>query len=110
MFVIFKKYFVCTFILIRTGYLHITGTDEISSTSIFGAILLFGGIQSLILGILAVYIGAILKETKKRPLYIIDKTYGFESSIFPFFDGRLWLTGFLHGLLTRQDVPFALSH
>ena len=74
------SFFVCTFILIRTGYLHITGTDEISSTSIFGAILLFGGIQSLILGILAVYIGAILKETKKRPLYIIDKTYGFEDS------------------------------
>ena len=74
------SFFVCTFILIRTGYLHITGTDEISSTSIFGAILLFGGIQSLILGILSVYIGAILKETKKRPLYIIDKTYGFEDS------------------------------
>ena len=32
-----------------------------------------------------------------------DKTNCFESSIFPFFGGRLWLTVFLHGLLTRQD-------
>ena len=32
-----------------------------------------------------------------------DKTHGFESSFFPHLGERLWLTGFLHGLLTRQD-------
>ena len=74
------SFFVCTFILIRTGFLYVTGTDEISSTSIFGAILLFGGIQSLILGILSVYIGAILKESKKRPLYIVDEIDGFNKN------------------------------
>tara|TARA_B110000003_G_scaffold258807_1_gene278273 strand:- start:1720 stop:2670 length:951 start_codon:yes stop_codon:yes gene_type:complete len=72
------SFFICTFILIRTGFLYFTGTDAISSTSIFGAILLFGGIQSLTLGILSVYVGAILKETKKRPLYIVENNYGFE--------------------------------
>ena len=66
-------------ILIRTGYLFFTGTTEIGTTSIFGAILFFGCIQSLILGILSIYIGAIFKESKKRPLYIIEKTYGFEN-------------------------------
>ena len=73
------SFFVCTFVLIRTGYLFMTGVDEISSISIFGAILLFGGIQSLILGILAVYIGSILKETKKRPVYIVDETFGIDN-------------------------------
>ena len=45
------SFFVCTGILIRTAYLYLSGVVEISTTSIFGAILLFGGIQSLILGI-----------------------------------------------------------
>ena len=36
----------CMIILIRTGYLFFTGTDDIGTTSIFGAILLFGGIQA----------------------------------------------------------------
>ena len=72
------SFFVCTFILIRTGFLYFAGVDEIGSTSIFGAILLFGGIQSLTLGIIAVYVGSILKETKRRPLYIIENIFGFD--------------------------------
>jgi len=72
------SFFVCTGILIRTAYLHLSGVVEISTTSIFGAILLFGGIQSLILGILAVYIGSIFKETKQRPIYIVQEKIGFD--------------------------------
>jgi len=64
--------------LIRTAYLYLSGVVEISTTSIFGAILLFGGIQSLILGILAVYIGSIFKETKQRPIYIVQEKIGFD--------------------------------
>ena len=71
------SFFVCTIILIRTAYLYLSGVVIISSTSIFGAILLFGGIQSLILGILAVYIGSIFKETKQRPIYIVQEKIGF---------------------------------
>ena len=37
-------------------------------------------LQSLILGVLSIYIGSIFKESKKRPLYIIDKTFGFEET------------------------------
>ena len=72
------SFFVCTIIMFRTLILHFTGETDISMTSIFVAILIFGSAQSLIIGILSVYIGSIYKETKKRPLYIIDKVYGFD--------------------------------
>jgi glycosyltransferase involved in cell wall biosynthesis len=72
------SFFVCMLILIRTGYLFFIGIDDIGTTSIFGAILLFGGIQSLILGLLAIYIGLIFKQTRNRPLYIVDNLIGFD--------------------------------
>lgn len=41
--------------------------------SLFVAIVFFGGIQLLSLGILGEYIGRLFKETKKRPKYIISE-------------------------------------
>lgn len=41
--------------------------------SIFGAIIFFGGIQMLSIGILGAYIGNIFDEIKNRPEYIIDE-------------------------------------
>ena len=73
-------FFICMGILIRTGYLFFIGTDEIGTTSIFGAILLFGGIQSLILGLLAIYVGLIFKQTRNRPMYIVESEIGFDNS------------------------------
>ena len=75
------SFLVCTFITLRTLYLHFTGVPDFSTTSIFVAILIFGSVQSLIIGILSVYIGSIYKETKKRPLYIINKLYGFDKNL-----------------------------
>ena len=75
------SFLICTIITIRTLYLHFTGVPDFSTTSIFVAILIFGSVQSLIIGILSIYIGSIYKETKKRPLYIIDKLYGFDKEI-----------------------------
>ena len=74
----FITFFVCSIILARTGYLFLIGEQEISTTSIFGAILLFGSFQSLIIGILSIYIGLIHKQTKNRPLYIVESSIGFE--------------------------------
>ena len=71
-------FIICTFIMLRTIFLFLSGEPDISSTSIFVGILFFGGIQSLILGILSVYIGTIFKDTKKRPLYIVESSYGFD--------------------------------
>jgi len=72
------SFIVVTIILLRTLFLFFSGAVDISATSIFVAILFFGSMQSLILGVLAIYISAIFKETKNRPLYIIDNTIGFE--------------------------------
>lgn len=72
------SFLICTFIMLRTIFLFLSGEPDISSTSIFVAILFFGSIQSLILGVLSVYIGTIFKDTKKRPLYIVESAYGFD--------------------------------
>lgn len=74
----FLSFFVCIIVMLRTLYLFFFGVGNINTTSIFVAILFFAGIQSLITGILAMYIGMVHKETMKRPLYIIDNTIGFD--------------------------------
>ena len=71
--------FLASFIImIRTITLFLLGVPDISTTSLFVAILLFGSVNSLILGILSIYIGSIFKDSKKRPLYIIESCYGFD--------------------------------
>ena len=68
------------FVMLRTLFLHLGGLTckYISTTSIFIAILFFAGIQSLIIGFLAIYIGLIHKEAKRRPLYFVDNAIGFD--------------------------------
>jgi glycosyltransferase involved in cell wall biosynthesis len=74
----FFAFFVCFVILSRTLYLYFSGVSDISTLSIFVAILIFGSIQSLIIGLLSIYIGSIYMESKKRPIYIIDEKIGFK--------------------------------
>ena len=72
------SFIVCFIIMIRTLLLFLIGEPNISTTSIFVAILFFGSINSLILGILSIYIGSIFKDSKKRPLYIVESCFGFD--------------------------------
>ena len=65
---------------VKDSILYFSGEPNISTTSLFVAILFFGSIQSLILGVLSVYIGSIFKEAKKRPLYIVESSVGFKDS------------------------------
>ena len=74
----FLSFIISSFVLFRTLYLYFSGETQISSTSIFLAILFFGSIQALILGFLGLYLGSVHKQSKNRPMYIIDKLYGFD--------------------------------
>lgn len=47
-------------------------------TSMILAVLFIGGIQLISLGILGLYLGREYREVKKRPLYVIADTFGFE--------------------------------
>jgi glycosyltransferase involved in cell wall biosynthesis len=55
------------------------GADLPGFPSIIVAVMFFGGIQLLSIGILGEYIARIFMEVKQRPKYIVEKKYGFEN-------------------------------
>jgi len=65
-----------SFILIRT---LIYGVDLPGYPSIFVAVLFLGSIQLIGIGVLGEYIGRTYMEAKRRPTYLIRKTYQKES-------------------------------
>ena len=63
------------YIIIRT---IVHGIDVPGYASLLVFILLVGGIQMIILGILGEYIGRIFVEVKNRPIYIVEKKVNIE--------------------------------
>lgn len=51
----------------------VSGNFPPGYTSLIGVVLLIGGLQLIVLGVIGEYIGTIFDEVKKRPLYIIDE-------------------------------------
>lgn len=61
------------FIVVRT---LIFGTDVAGYASLLVAVLFFGSMQLMSIGLLGEYIGRIYVETKQRPTYLIRKIHG----------------------------------
>jgi glycosyltransferase involved in cell wall biosynthesis len=61
------------FIMVRT---ILAGSSVPGYASTFVAVLFFGSVQLMSIGLLGEYIGRIYLETKQRPTYLIRKTYG----------------------------------
>jgi len=66
-------FFYAMFIVSRT---LIYGVDIPGYASLLVAVLFFGSLQLISVGMLGEYIGRIYMETKSRPLYLIRKHYG----------------------------------
>ncbi len=63
------------FVILRTT---LFGIDVPGYPSLMVAILFFGGLQLISLGVVGEYVGRILIETKQRPLYVVRQTIGVE--------------------------------
>jgi polyisoprenyl-phosphate glycosyltransferase len=64
------------FVMIRT---LISGVDVPGYASLMTAILFFGGLQLISLGVLGEYVGRILTETKQRPIYVVREMIGIDA-------------------------------
>jgi dolichol-phosphate mannosyltransferase len=56
------------------------GTHVEGWTSVMLAVLVLGGVQLVMIGVLGEYLWRILDETRGRPLYIVERTVGLETT------------------------------
>jgi glycosyltransferase involved in cell wall biosynthesis len=66
-----------SFLIVRT---LIFGIDVPGYASLMVAVLFFGGIQLITLGIIGEYLGRVYEEVKGRPLYFVRDLYGLDNS------------------------------
>ena len=64
------------YLIVRT---LILGIDVPGYASLMVAVLFFGGIQLITLGIIGEYLGRVYEEVKRRPLYFVRESYGFKN-------------------------------
>jgi polyisoprenyl-phosphate glycosyltransferase len=56
----------------------VAGVDVPGYASLMVTMLLFGAVQFTILGIIGAYVGRVYEEVKRRPLYVVEDTAGFD--------------------------------
>jgi len=59
----------------------IYGIDVPGYASLMVVVLFFGGVQLISTGVLGEYIGRIYRDSKGRPLYIVNRTIGFDADV-----------------------------
>lgn len=69
------SFFYAVYLMVRTA---VSGVDVPGYASMMSAILFFGGLQLISLGVLGEYVGRILVETKQRPIYVVRETIGMD--------------------------------
>ena len=74
----FVLFFASVVLSIAVAYVKLCTTIQIASgiASVMILVLFTSGVQALLIGILGSYIGRIYDETKRRPLYIVDRKVG----------------------------------
>ena len=68
---VFAFLYIIVVIALKLAHINFPGY-----TSLMASILLLGGVQLMVLGIMGEYIGRIFEQGQGRPLYIIDKVAG----------------------------------
>ncbi len=91
--------FYASFLVLRT---LIFGIDVPGYASLMVAILFFGGIQLLSLGVIGEYLARVYEEVKGRPLYLVRDCYGFDPTNAP---GPPLAVVSDHPSGTRHDSP-----
>ena len=56
--------------------LKVLGINERGWTTLMGWMLLLGGVQLMLIGVLGEYLGRIYDEVKRRPLYLVSEEAG----------------------------------
>jgi glycosyltransferase involved in cell wall biosynthesis len=79
LFISFLSFLYASFLVIRT---LIWGIDVPGYASLMVAVLFFGGVQLITLGVIGEYLGRVYEEVKGRPLYFVRDSYGFKDKSF----------------------------
>lgn len=66
-----------TYLVIRTIF---SGVDVPGYASLMVAVLFLSGLQLMVLGVIGEYLGRSYSEAKKRPLYVVRDSLGFEAA------------------------------
>lgn len=70
------SFIYAAYVVVRT---LVYGVDVPGYSSLIVIILFLGGVQLVVMGLMGEYIGRIYKEVKGRPIYVVDRTIGFDA-------------------------------